>query len=125
MAVKKQAKNAGGRPTVFTPEAVSKLDTAFSLGANAEEACCFAGVSTPSFYRHMKENEEFRERIEMVKHKLPLKAKGEMAKLIHSGDKQTVLWYLERKCKSEFSVRTETEHGATSEVLALIADIRH
>ena len=38
-----------------------------------------------------------------------MKAKSQLAALIDTGDKQTVLWYLERKRKNEFSLKQEVD----------------
>ncbi|MBC8418754.1 MAG: hypothetical protein H8E10_09200 [Desulfobacterales bacterium] len=107
--------NPVGRPTVMTPDVLSKLEQAFSIGATDLEACAHAGCATPSYYRYIGDHPEFRERVNALKEKLPLKAKSRLAKLINDGDKTTVLWYLERKKRNEFSLKTEIDHTTQGE----------
>lgn len=96
-----------GRPTVMTPDAIAKLEQAFSLGASDTEACFYAGVSPDSLYAYQKKHPEYAERKAALKDKLILKARTVIAKSMEDGDKQTAQWYLERKKKDEFSSRSE------------------
>ena len=109
----------------MTEAVVGKLHNAFAIGATVEEACRFAGISRDAFYEHSKKNPKFTDTIDGVKDRPILKSKSLIIKSINDGNLSMAQWYLERKCKKEFSVRTETEHGVTGEALALIADIRH
>ena len=97
------------------PEILAKLETAFAIGATDVEACAHAGCSPSTYYRYSNDNPEFCERVNALKEKLPLKAKSELAKLINDGDKTTVLWYLERKKRNEFSLKTEIDHTTQGE----------
>lgn len=108
MAKKKKKKQTGegpGRPTVFTPDVVQKLESAFSLGATYEEAAAFAGISKRALFYHLEENEEFLHRIEAHRDSLILKARTTMVNNLQ--DPQWAKWYLERKAKKEFSTRLE------------------
>ena len=98
-----------GRPTVMTPEIINKLEQAFSLGATDLEACFYAGIGKTSLYRYQEEHPEFTERKAALKDKLVLKARQVVASAMESGDKQTAQWYLERKKKDEFSIKTESQ----------------
>ena len=95
-----------GRPTLMTPETVNKLEQAFSLGATDLEACFYAGISKQTLYNYQAKYPEFVDRKEALKDKLVLKARQVVASAMESGDKQTAQWYLERKKKDEFSVKT-------------------
>jgi hypothetical protein len=53
-----------GRPTVITPAVVSKLTEAFKLDVTVEEACLYAGISKDTYYRKLKEDEEFSDEME-------------------------------------------------------------
>lgn len=98
-----------GRPTLMTPETVNKLEQAFSLGATDLEACFYAGISKQTLYNYQAKYPEFVDRKEALKDKLVLKARQVVASAMESGDKQTAQWYLERKKKDEFSVKTQTD----------------
>jgi len=98
-----------GRPTVMTPEILAKLEHAFSIGATDLEACFFAGIGKTTLYEYQEKNPEFAERKEALKDKLVLKSRHVVAEALDNGDKQTAQWYLERKKKDEFSVKTQTD----------------
>jgi hypothetical protein len=104
------SKVKNGRPTVMTDDVVRKLLEAFAVGANDTEACSFAEISRSTYALHKSTNEEFSDKIDRMKDKLPLKAKSELAKLLNSGDSSTVKWYLERVRRHEYSTRTESEN---------------
>lgn len=99
-----------GRPHVITSEKVRELKIAFCFGCSDEEACQFAGVKSSTFYDFCKAHPEFSEQKELWKRNPVLRAK----KLIYDSleyDLKTARWYLERKCKDEFSLR---EDGVTA-----------
>ena len=95
-----------GRPTVMTPENIAKLEQAFSLGATDVEACFYAGIGKTTLYEYQEKHPEFAERKAAFKEKLDLKARQVVASAMEDGDKQTAQWYLERKKKDEFSIKT-------------------
>lgn len=99
------AKKKIGRPTVYTPETISKLEYAFSIGCTDLEACLHANVSKSSLYDYQNAHPEFLERKGALKEKQVLKSREVIASAIAEGDKQTAQWYLERKKKDEFSTR--------------------
>ena len=96
-----------GRPTVFTPEVIQKLEQAFSIGATDKEATFVAGISMSSLYLYCQEHPEFSERKEALKDMPKYQARNNIAEAIKDGDKAQSAWYLERKAKDEFSLRTE------------------
>jgi len=101
MAIKKKV----GRPTVFTPEAILKLEQAFAIDATVTEACSYADVSLNAFYEHLKTHPEFQERIDRLRDKPILKARQTIVQGLD--DPENSKWYLERKRKKEFSTRQE------------------
>lgn len=96
-----------GRPTVMTPEVVSKLEQAFSMGCSDLEACLLADISKQSLYDYQAKHPEFADRKAMLKEKLVLKARSVLAKALNNNDENMAKWYLERKKKDEFGTRTE------------------
>ena len=100
-----------GRPTSVTPETLAKLEQAFSLGCSDLEACIYADVSPSILYRFQEKNPEFRERKEMLKQKLVLKARTVVAEALKNKDENTAKWYLERKARDEFSTKQEMAIG--------------
>ncbi len=98
-------KNVGGRPSVITEDALTKLRQAFLMGCSDIEACLFAEVSKASLYRYQDEHPEFRDQKEEWKEQPTLKARATIYKTLNTPD--TAKWYLERKKKGEFAQRQE------------------
>ena len=103
-----------GRPTVMTPDVVSKLEQAWAMGCSDLEACLFANISKQTLYDYQNKNPEFVDRKERLKESLVLKARTVIANALNQDDENTAKWYLERKKKAEFSTRQELtgEDGA-------------
>ena len=109
-----------GRPTVMTPEVVSKLEQAWAMGCSDLEACLFADISKQTLYDYQNKNPEFIEFLNFInkfpdKESLVLKARTVIASALNKDDENTAKWYLERKKKAEFSTRQELtgEDGAS------------
>lgn len=94
-----------GRPTIMTPETISKLEEVFSIGGSDNEACFYAGIGKSTLYNYQQEHPEFVERKEALKERPILKARQTVVKSLDDAD--MALKYLERKKKDEFSLRTE------------------
>lgn len=101
-------KNKGGRPTAMTEETVRKLEQAFSNGATDLEACSYAGIAKQTLYEYQKKTPAFKDRKESLKSNLALISKNQVAKSIRDGNVTDAKWYLERKCKDEFGLKTES-----------------
>lgn len=106
---KPNGKKDTGRPTVMTPETLTKLEQAYSIDSTDEEACIFAGIGLSTLYSYQNENPEFIERKRLLKEKLVLKARTNIANEINKGDADLSKWYLERKKKKEFSTQVVNE----------------
>ncbi|GKH47087.1 hypothetical protein [Anaerotruncus massiliensis (ex Togo et al. 2019)] len=97
------------RPTKMTPEVIAKLEEAFGKGMSDREACCYADIAPSTLFRYCQRHERFSERKELLKENLKMRAKLNLAEKIEGGDVDMSLWYLERKCRDEFSRRTEAD----------------
>lgn len=111
-----------GRPTQFTEEKIAELKKAFALGFTDEEACLYADVWLRAFYDYCTQNEDFKELKELLKQKPKMKAKLNVVESINSKNPLTLKqrledskWWLERKAKDEFSLRSEIEGNVFSE----------
>ena len=93
----------------MTPDAISKLDYAFSLGCTDIEACLFANVSKSAFYRYLEKNPEYKERKEELKHTPIFKARKTVVDSIDKGDDVSARWYLERKKADEFRQKQDVD----------------
>lgn len=76
-------------------------------GFNISEACDYAAISRDTYYEKLKQSKEFSDRMERAKTNLQRKAKLNLAEAIESGNLDESKYYLERKCKDEFSVKQE------------------
>ena len=100
-------KNKVGRPTVMTPETVSKLEYGFMKGLTDAECCLYAGICKQALYDYCAKNPEFTDRKEQLKKQPSVRAKINVVESIENGDIDMSRWYLERKNKDEFSLKQE------------------
>ena len=98
-----------GRPTKLTPETIDKLRTAFLMGCSDIEACLYADISKTALYNYQQKNPDFVDKKEQWKEQLTLKARTVIANALNNKDENTAKWYLERKRKDEFSLKSENE----------------
>lgn len=99
-----------GQPTKMRPEVIQSLRNAFDIGASVREACAFADIGVQTLYDYFKRNPEFKEETERRKQKPVLQAKLTLMKsLQNTKNGDLSLKYLERKCKDEFSLKTEVD----------------
>ena len=116
MARKKKKTSNAGRPTVITDVVVGKLEMGFSKGLNKTECCRFAGISRDTLYEFLKTNPKFSDRIEELQSHPSMKAKINIADRIEKGDIDLSQWYLERKCRDEFSLKQEVSASVNATV---------
>lgn len=94
--------------TKFRPEVIKKLEEAFEMDCSIDEVCFYAGISVQTYYNWIKKNPELLERLEQLRQKPFILAR----KTIISGiqeNPELALKYMERKRKSEFSLKSEME----------------
>lgn len=100
------AKNKGGRPTIFTPQVIEKLERAYAMDCTDAEACLYADIAPSALYKYQERNPSFVERKQSLKQSPFLIARNTLVNGIKS-DPELALKYLERKKKDEFSLRSE------------------
>lgn len=119
---KKNTKHPGGRPTVFNTETLQKLEHGFKIGLTDVECCAYADIKVSTFYEWQKRNPDFLYKKEQWK-KMPIaKAKHTIYKNLD--DAKTAQWYLERKCKDEFSTQSKLELESKG-INIVVADDEH
>lgn len=103
-------KNPNGEQKKYkqTPEVLASLKFAFSIGATDAEACIHAGIAKSTYYEWRVDSLELSDEFDRLKNAPILTAK----KTIVDGldDVKNAQWYLERKCKDEFSAKIENNH---------------
>ena len=90
-----------------TVEVITLLKQAFSIGCTDAEACIHAGIGQSALYEWRAEDEKLAEEFDKLKQNPILKAKKTVVDSL--SDPKNAQWYLERKCKGEFSTRTEND----------------
>lgn len=125
-------KSNAGRPTVMTSEKLRKLEEGFLMGLSDRKCCAFADVSTTALYDYCAKHPKFAERKELLKESPAIQAQINVVTAINNGDEDMSKWYLERKCKEEFSIKQDIavmgeinnpmEGLTTEELKKLIAD---
>ena len=105
---KVSTKRRRGKPTFFTPEVITKLETAFAIGASVKAACFYAGVSSKIFYDFLLREPKYRDRFEELKEKPILKALQTIVQALD--DPEMAKWYVERKL-DEFKPETKIKHS--------------
>ncbi len=111
-------KKERGRPTVFTPEVIDKLEEAFSIGATDEEACALAGISLNPLYEYQRVNPKFLERKRELKELLILKARRTVVGSLNNPE---MAWkFLTKKRKEEFGEPSSIPPGIPQDTLEAI-----
>jgi len=96
-----------GRPEAITPDKVKEFKTAFSNGLTIDQACIFTKISKQTYYNHSERHPSFVDEMNAVRKSVDIKAKMNIVNKIKEGDDISSKWWLERKCKEEFSLRNE------------------
>lgn len=105
--------------TKLTEENIKELVRRFQDGANNQEA--IKGImSEDTFYRQIKENTEFAARMDVAKEYTTEVARAVVSKAIKRGDRETAKWWLERRAKSKFSLRTELTGADGTPVIPIL-----
>ncbi len=102
----KNPKKKKGQPRAVNEKEVRLLEMAFAMDCTVLEACLYAGISKSTFYAFLEVLPDFSDTIEIMRNIPVLIAR----RFIVTGlDRASAMDYIERKRKSEFSKKTETE----------------
>lgn len=101
-----------GRPTVFTPDVLHKLNDAFMNAFSDRMACLYAGISERALYDYCEANPEFAQRKEVLKDTPNLVAqKTLVGDLTNTSGAR---WWAEKKMP-EFMPKTKITHDGKIE----------
>jgi len=104
-------KPLGGRPSKFTPEAITKLKAAFANSFTVEQACYYAGVNKQTYYNWLEKDQRFLDEMEAIRHAPAMKAKQVVVGAINGGDIEASKWWLKNKHGDEFGNTGIGENG--------------
>jgi hypothetical protein len=86
-----------GRPTIRSEAIVTKLESVLKIGSSDTAACSYAGISRETFYRWIKEDEDFCDRIENARNYAILAARHVVVtSIIEDKNLDTSKWYIEK-----------------------------
>lgn len=89
------------RPTKRTPELVTKLEYAFSIGATVNEACLYADIARNTYYRWIEDDKELKDRFSELQEN-PIFVARESVYRGMKRDPKLALDFLKAKRKEEF-----------------------
>jgi len=98
-----------GRPEVITKDTVLKLEQAYQNGFSVMRACQLSGISRSTYYKHLKEQPEFSDKMTLAQQYPAEVARQSIVKAISNGDIGAAKWWLERKAKDEFGVKADIQ----------------
>ena len=100
----------------MTAPTIEQLKVWFSMGFTDIEASLFAGIAPRTLYDYCSKNKAFAELKEILKEQPKINAKANIIASINSKSPMTYKqriddskWWLERRAKSEFSLRQEIQ----------------
>ncbi len=106
-------KKCAGRPTKINEVIVTKLYIAFERGMSDSVACNHAGISRNTFYRHLREDEHFRDKVVQAKNTLALLAGSRLLTILQSGSDrdaaQLIRFTLERLVPELYAKKSEAQ----------------
>lgn len=91
----------------MTDSVLAKLDEAFSYSFTDTEACLYADIDMATLYRYCDRNPGYAIKKEALKRRPNILAKRNLTDALKERDKETSKWWLERKAKDEFALRSE------------------
>src|SRR4051812_44422694 len=102
---KKRAKTKAvtiGRPTVFTPEVILKLEEAFKLDCTDGEAGAYAGIGQATSCAERARNPEFQDRIDRYKEFPVMLAKKSVLTALATDDGALALKWLKNRQRDRY-----------------------
>lgn len=78
------------------------LRVAFRIGCNITEACIYAGISTDTYYRWIKQNPELSDEFSELREWLVIEARQTISRALREGNVKIAKFYLAAKRREEF-----------------------
>lgn len=78
---------------------LSDLKYCLSMDCTVENACLYSGITVDTYYRWLKDSEEFKLFVENARNTLFMKALSRIEEAIVGGDLKSAMWYLQKRDK--------------------------
>lgn len=95
-----------GRPPAIKEDTVRKLEASLGSGFSVTTACYFAGVSRSTYYEYLAMDKDFSDRMRLAEEWCTFRARQVILQAIDGGDIKAAQWWLERKSKTEFALKS-------------------
>lgn len=105
--LKKKRKKGAGRPKARIREYFEKILPFLQRGLSVKKSCEHAGVPQQTVNDYMNRDGKFSVEVKVAQRTTELLARQNITNSIKRGGIDSAKWYLERKCKDEFSLRVE------------------
>jgi hypothetical protein len=115
-----------GRPTLYSEEIVSKIESIFKIGGTVEQALSYAGITKPTYYDWIEKHPNFLTRMESARTYADIVAKNIVVdSMIKDKDVNTAKWWLEkREFKQIQQNNTQVNIQAPKPILGDLIDLR-
>lgn len=105
-------------PKKLTPETRQKIEEAAAMDCTMEEIAFYANISKQTLYNWMESDKKFKERLDELRTNPVLKARRTIVDKLDNAEHAK--WYLERKRKTEFSQKIETDITSKGEQINVL-----
>jgi hypothetical protein len=113
-----------GRPKVTDkPDVVSLLMASFQNGLTVRQACIQSGISHEAYYRRLREDSEFADKMYFAQQSVVMQAKKNVIQAIKKGDIKTSIWLL-NKVRPEVETSPETQQSERSRPKTLLEHMK-
>jgi hypothetical protein len=115
-----------GRPTLYSEEMVSKIESIFKIGGTVEQALSYAGITKPTYYDWIEKHPNFLTRMESARAYPDIVAKNIVVdSMIKDKDVNTAKWWLEkREFKQTQQNNTQVNISGPKPILGDLIDLR-
>ena len=109
-----------GKPYKYNDEVVTRLTQALRAGNTRRASCAYSGISEDTFAVWLKDIPEFSDAIKKAEGDAELRNVALIQKAASDGTWQAAAWWLERRRKNDFALRTEHTGAEGSAVKVIV-----
>jgi hypothetical protein len=109
-----------GRPTKYNADKHKSICDALKAGNTRRDSCGYASISQDTFSRWIENYPEFADDVIKSESAVAMRNVALIQKAAQAGTWQAAAWWLERRRKEEFSIRTEQTGADGSPVKVIV-----